>query len=457
MPNYINFGTESPIQQTILGSDPELQQKQRMAQLLLQMGLKQERPKHWSEGLANALNVYMGNRRSQEVTDELKTQTSKYQTDMASMLAGGQPGNWTNPDTGVNKEYGGGYQGMIDKGLATHNPALQDKIIAIQLEQAKNQAALMQAREVAKVNAASRGGSYGTTPQFTPEGKAYVIDKNGNIKYLDGIAPPREKLNFGDTGGSSVGRDPYTGEIKSSTPNTVSPNTKFAQDEIWNRHQTPSPKAPGAEMTEGRAKAAGFEKIAHDASTVIDEIEKGPYLGSDEHKKDLTTEWFGTPHINMGAIQVPSIKPMHMLGMTSDTGKRYEQAKHQWLSSVMYKFSGAEIKDSEFARLDGVYFPQRNDDPETIKQKTAARQSVLSALQIGSGKEYEQIKNQWTATTGQPASTPAPGPERGTAQGSSDVIAHHEKFGDITQADLELTAKEEGITVAEVKRRLGIK
>jgi hypothetical protein len=152
--NYLNFGkesTESPAQQAILGADPELQQKWAMARLLLQQSPKPI--KYWHDAIPNATNQIMGALLGRQAGDELKTQTGKYQTDMASMLAGGQEASWTDPDTGAAKKYGGGYQGMIDAGIKTGNPALQSTVQAIQLKQAENQSALTQAREVAKLKA----------------------------------------------------------------------------------------------------------------------------------------------------------------------------------------------------------------------------------------------------------------------------------------------------------------
>lgn len=154
--NYLDFGAESPTQQAILGSNPELQQKWRMARLLLQ---QPERPiDHWSDSIPNVTNQILGGLLSGQASQAMKEETSKYQRDVAAMLAGGQPGSWTNPDTGVAKEYGGGYQGMIDAAIKTGNPALQSTVQAIQLEQAKNQVALNQAVTVAKAKAEIEAG-----------------------------------------------------------------------------------------------------------------------------------------------------------------------------------------------------------------------------------------------------------------------------------------------------------
>jgi hypothetical protein len=145
--NYVNFDSVSPAQQAILGSDPELQRKWAMARLLL--GQPQKPIQHWSDSLPNITNQILGGLLSGQAGQEMKTQVGKYQTDVAAMLEGGKGGSWTNPDTGVAKEYGGGYQGMIDEGIKRNNPALFPMIEALQFEKYKTDAALAQKKALA--------------------------------------------------------------------------------------------------------------------------------------------------------------------------------------------------------------------------------------------------------------------------------------------------------------------
>jgi hypothetical protein len=139
MPNYISFDNESPAQQASLGANPKLHQKRLLAQLLLQQGMTELPTGHWSNALPKATNQILGALLGRQANEELKGQQDQDQADVAKMLAGGQPGSWTNPDTGVAKEYGGGMQGVIKAGLATNNPRLLQYVQALQLEQIKNQ------------------------------------------------------------------------------------------------------------------------------------------------------------------------------------------------------------------------------------------------------------------------------------------------------------------------------
>jgi hypothetical protein len=147
--NYIDFfsPSSSDAQQTMLGLDPKLQQKLEMARLLL----SQQKPvRHWSDAIPNATNMILGSLLGGQAKQELKGVTDRYQTNMARMLAGGKEGNWTNPDTGKIQTYGGGYQGIIDAGLATSDPLLLPTIQAMQLEKYKTDADLAQKMRLAE-------------------------------------------------------------------------------------------------------------------------------------------------------------------------------------------------------------------------------------------------------------------------------------------------------------------
>jgi hypothetical protein len=150
MLNYINFDEPTPDQQASLGTNPKLQQKRLLAQLLLQQGMQQESTGgHWSRALPRATNQILGVLLGRQANEELKAQQDQDQADMTRMLAGGKPGSWTNPDTGEAKSYGGGIQGVIDAGLATNNPRLLPQVQALQFEKYKTDADLAQKMRLA--------------------------------------------------------------------------------------------------------------------------------------------------------------------------------------------------------------------------------------------------------------------------------------------------------------------
>jgi hypothetical protein len=135
MLNYINFDSKPTSKDPTL-SDPEAQRRQLLSQILLQRGLQGERPKRWHSALVDALSLYKGANLAKENVAELKAQQDKNLADLATMLEGGRPQTWTNPDTGVEKSYGG-LPGMIDAGLKIGNPHLLPQVQALQLEKYK--------------------------------------------------------------------------------------------------------------------------------------------------------------------------------------------------------------------------------------------------------------------------------------------------------------------------------
>ena len=61
-----------------------------------------------------------------------------------------------------------------------------------------------------------------------PDGSRVVVnvDEYGKTSAVDGFAPDAEKLNFQNTGGSTVGMDPFTGKPVNTISNTQSPDSK---------------------------------------------------------------------------------------------------------------------------------------------------------------------------------------------------------------------------------------
>jgi len=51
---------------------------------------------------------------------------------------------------------------------------------------------------------------YSTSPQFTPQGRAYLVGEDGSIKWLDGQVAPRDKVISEDMGGKRIYRTEYS-------------------------------------------------------------------------------------------------------------------------------------------------------------------------------------------------------------------------------------------------------
>jgi len=81
------------------------------------------------------------------------------------------------------------------------------------------------------------------------------VYEDGRTEQVDGFAPDLEKLNFQNTGGSTVGLDPFTGKPVNTIKNTVSPDAQLSSDTARR----------GQNMTDARAKADEQVPIGSDA------------------------------------------------------------------------------------------------------------------------------------------------------------------------------------------------
>lgn len=72
---------------------------------------------------------------------------------------------------------------------------------------------------------------------------------------------------------------------------------------------------------------------------------------------------------------------------TSDI-QSYNQAKSNFISSVLRQESGAAISDSERASYDAQYFPQPGDSQKVIDQKAQNRAQVISSYKNAAGPAY---------------------------------------------------------------------
>jgi len=72
--------------------------------------------------------------------------------------------------------------------------------------------------------------------------------------------------------------------------------------------------------------------------------------------------------------------------------RQFDQAKKEWMAALLRKDTGAAVTETEFEIYDKAYFPQPNDDPQTVKNKEAARKQVAADLATGSGGAYDYFK-----------------------------------------------------------------
>lgn len=66
--------------------------------------------------------------------------------------------------------------------------------------------------------------------------------------------------------------------------------------------------------------------------------------------------------------------------LQSGERQSYEQAKRDFVTAVLRRQSGASISPTEFATEEAKYFPQAGDKPETVIQKSQARNTAINGL-----------------------------------------------------------------------------
>lgn len=70
--------------------------------------------------------------------------------------------------------------------------------------------------------------------------------------------------------------------------------------------------------------------------------------------------------------------------------RQFMQAAKEWLAPILRKDTGAAVTDSELQVYMDIYIPRFEDDPQTIRQKAAARKDAMIALVGQTGGNYEK-------------------------------------------------------------------
>jgi hypothetical protein len=70
--------------------------------------------------------------------------------------------------------------------------------------------------------------------------------------------------------------------------------------------------------------------------------------------------------------------------------RQFMQAAKEWLAPILRRDTGAAVTDSELQVYMDIYIPRFEDDPQTIRQKAAARKDAMIALVGQTGGRYEQ-------------------------------------------------------------------
>ena len=276
-------------------------------------------------------------------------------------------------------------------------------------------------------------------------GKPIMVQQfeSGEIKTMAGFGPKRDVV-LQNLGGQTVAIDKskLTGNeafAQTMTPSEIA-NLKIAQGNLavaqgglnlrqqeFNRSafdikETPEglayvPKAPGgaampvmtaagtqlegagSKPTEDQSKSAGFAFRMKQSTAIFNQpaVDKSgePILDPKTGKPVTLEQAYGQPGKYQSIMRaIPSAGlTTGIANVTEDVGRQqYRQAQENWVTANLRPESGAVIGADEMEKEIQKYFPQTNDDPKTIEQKSRARRDTELAMTVRAGPAYKQVE-----------------------------------------------------------------
>jgi hypothetical protein len=209
--------------------------------------------------------------------------------------------------------------------------------------------------------------------RFVDGGLAPIPGGPADPKYLDarsGPQPAPSGYHWVDPSNPSAGLAPIPGgPAGAATPDSVNPyyDGKFTVEQ---------------------GKVAGYADRLTEAERVIQEKEA-----------------VGTDRWEQGKARVPIIGNE----IVSNDYQQLDQAKRNFVNSVLRRESGAVISDEEFGNADKQYFPQPGDSKETLAQKERNRAAVYESYARESGPNYRPKTGGGRAQPEQAATPPKAG------------------------------------------------
>jgi hypothetical protein len=276
-------------------------------------------------------------------------------------------------------------------------------------------------------------------------GKPIMVQqfKSGEIKTMAGFGPKRDVV-LQNLGGQTVAIDKskLTGNeafAQTMTPSEIA-NLRIAQGNLavaqgglnlrqqeFNRgafdiKETPEglayvPKAPGgaavpvmtaagtqlegagSKPTEDQSKSAGFAFRMKQSTAIFNQpaLDKSgePIIDPKTGKPVTLEQAYGQPGKYQSIMRaIPSAGlTTGIANVTEDVGRQqYRQAQENWVTANLRPESGAVIGAEEMEKEIQKYFPQTNDDPKTIEQKSRARRDTELAMTVRAGPAYKQVE-----------------------------------------------------------------
>lgn len=248
-------------------------------------------------------------------------------------------------------------------------------------------------------------------PRYDQQGRAFLTNKRGGMKYLDGIQA-RDKIVSDNLGDVQAYRTEYSPNPIDAVRRGQSPDS-VASNNIALRGQAVTMR--GQDMTDARAKesleyqrtnpnlpGSVIEKLAQNNVT-LSKIEKA--LGEVERKPD-----------SFGAF---NYLPDAVRQRTDPQGVQGRSLVADIAGQRIHDRSGAAVTVGEAERL-RPYIPNATDEPAAIKTKLVNLQNEYQQMQaeLAQGKsiiEAARGGNRATGQVGRPAAPAAP-PRAGTVE-----------------------------------------
>ena len=227
---------------------------------------------------------------------------------------------------------------------------------------------------IAEYNLAKAQGFEGTFQDFEKSKKGFTYQDVGNaIIQLDATGKEVSRI--------PKGRAPE-GPINFQTVETdqglmaFNPRT-LQMTPIMGADNKPITKT--GKPTEGETNAAGFASRMVAANAITSKLATGNV------PKTVEAISSAIPFIGKA---IPEIIPEGIGGLSSDR-RQYLQAANNFIRANLRKESGAAIGVDEWTAEFINYFPQYNDDAQTIKQKEIFRNILTQNMVAAGGKSYK--------------------------------------------------------------------
>jgi hypothetical protein len=294
---------------------------------------------------------------------------------------------------------------------------------------------------------------FGTSPQVgvdptTGQPFTYLVGKNGTIKRLDNNLP-RDKLDFQNLNGQTVGVNPYTGQTGVTLQHTRSPDSIASNSLGWANYNLSKQNAERAQQNADRVQhvtvdgqpftfnprtgqyapgvGPGGAPLPRTDKPLTEAQSKDNLFGTRMQEADKTLSTLEDQGVlrsgNIksfaeGAGRVLGLGTESLGGTLSDVfgtatnwtqsanQQKVEQAKRNFLNAALRKESGAVISPAEFANGDKQYFPQPGDSDAVIEQKRRNRQTAIHGTlagvpggsRIAPPPAANNLPNGWTVT-----------------------------------------------------------